>query len=82
MIESPSWIRKIPKFPRGQLFNGLNDNPKVLLFVDELRDHPSRWSYAQDTKVGHILGWLDEFIAAEKDSELIKEWLNLFMEYL
>ena len=55
----------------GFIFNKDGDHPKVLLFVDTLK-HTSKWTYKQGSKVGHFMGWEDDFIAAEKDNELIK----------
>jgi hypothetical protein len=37
------------------------------MFVDQLRSFPSKWEFSQErkTKVGHQLGWVDDFLAAE-----------------
>lgn len=71
LTEKPTWIKSISALSGELAFNKFGDHPKVLLFVDTLR-HTSKWTYKQGLKVGHFMGWQDDFIAAEKDNELIK----------
>lgn len=80
-IEKPSWVKNIANVSSELLFNKFDAHPKVLMFVDSLRS-TNNWNYSQGTKVGHELGWIEDLIASEKDSELIKEWLNLMLDYL
>jgi hypothetical protein len=56
------------------LFNRFGDLPKLLMFVDTLRSPSNKWTYRPDlqSKVGHMMGWTDTFIASEKENELIK----------
>jgi hypothetical protein len=42
------------------------------MLVDSLRTPMNNWKYSEEIKIGHLLGWIDDFIAANKESELIK----------
>lgn len=81
LTDKTAWIKNMSALSSGLTFNKFGDHPKVLLFVDTLR-HTSKWTYNQGTKLGHFIGWEDDFVAAEKDNELIKQWTSLFFEYL
>lgn len=54
------------------------------MFFEQLRSAGNQWHYSDidKTRVGHELGWNDEFIAVEKDNELIKEWLEVMQSML
>ena len=56
----------------------------MVLFVDQLSNITSEWAYSSlhSTKVGHKLNWLDDIIAAQKDSSLTIEWLEVFKAFL
>lgn len=54
------------------------------MFISPLRSAGTQWHYSEKdrTRVGHELGWSDDFVAVEKDNELTKEWLEILENIL
>ena len=63
ITEKPSWIKNISFIHNEFIFNRFGANPKVLLFVDALRNS-NKFRYSEGIKVEHSLGWMDDFMAA------------------
>lgn len=76
IFNSMNFIKDVAKFSNEIVFNRYGELPKVFLMVDTLNGPINQWKWTDKGKIGHRLGFTSEFIAAERDSELIRDWLK------
>ena len=81
LAEDVGWVRRIAQFPSQLVHNRYGPNPKVLLTTHPLLGSPGKWEVDRDanTKYYWHMGYESSFIAAEPNSELLREWLSMFM---
>ncbi len=86
-VQSYDWIANIGKFPSQLIFNRFGTNPKVLMTWHPYDAQPGGWQYKsinkkQSVKAQWHLALQNSFIVAQKESEFIKEWMDLMMEFI
>jgi hypothetical protein len=82
LLENLDWLVNIARYPSEYVFNRYGPLPKVLMFWHPHYGSPLEWSvnptYLINGKVSRDNAYENNFIVAEKNSELIREWFALF----
>jgi hypothetical protein len=75
--ENFDFIKNVTRIPSNMLWNRYGNEPEVFMYWNSLLGCPANWHYDEKrkTKVQWHLSYENNFIAAVKRSELIKEWL-------
>jgi len=75
-LEDFTWITEVSKEPTKYFFNRFGDVPKVLMQFHPIEGGPLDWTVDEtsNTKAAWHLAFESNFLAADKDSELVKEW--------
>lgn len=83
-LENFDWLINIGRYPSEFIFNRYGELPKVFMLFHPHYGSPFSWKIHPqlNIKVCWHLAYENNLIIAEKGSELITEWFELFMELL
>lgn len=72
----------IGKYPSQYIFNRYGHLPKVFMLWHPHYASPHTWEINKksETKTQWLLAYENNFIAAERENELIKDWFALLVE--
>lgn len=82
LLENLNWLVSIAKYPSNFIFNRYGENPKAFMFFHPHYGSPFIWKVdpVVNSKITWQLGYENNFIAAEKGSELITDWFNQLLK--
>ena len=83
-LESFDWITNIANYPSKFVYNRYGNLPKVLMFYHPHFGQPFEWTYDQDynTKNMWHIALDSNFIAAEPQAQLLKDWIRIFTQFI
>ncbi len=83
-LESFDWILNITSYPSNFVYNRYGNLPKVVMYFHPHYGQPFDWTFDAEANTKNI--WhcaLDSnFIAAEPESQLLKDWVRTFTKFL
>ena len=73
-----SWVWEIARAPSQLIYNRYGGLPRVLAFFHPLRGGSDQWSVFPSTNTKSLdhAGLMNQFLAAEKGSEFMTDWLE------
>lgn len=83
-LESLEWVQKITNYPTQFVFNRYGTTPSVLMYFHPHYGQPLSWVYDanQNTKNMWHVALDSNFIAAEPEAQLLKDWVRTFTKFL
>lgn len=83
-LENFDWLVNIARFPSKYVYNRFGEVPDVFMFWDQNFGGLFQWEISENhlTKKDWRFSIQNSFIAANKESEFIKEWYDLFLELM